>query len=183
VVAPATVPHGSTFTSYVAPAAASVPKLQDSGTFLGDVTVNNASVFTAIVPIPAGMTYVSSKLIGGDARTAGIATLTYCTAASSVCNAKTTGNFSWTTYPYLKETLPTGSVPGGGTITMPSVAVTLQATGAAGTVANTSLTEFLLTTSTSLATVTFDGYPTSGSADVTPPKAPPAILASTTITP
>jgi hypothetical protein len=183
VVAPATVPQGSTFTSYVAPAAASVPKLQDSGTFLGDVTVNNASVFTAIVPIPAGMTYVSSKLIGGDARTAGVATLTYCTAASSVCNAKTTGNFTWTTYPYLKETLPTGSVPGGGTITMPSVAVTLQATGAAGTVANTSLTEFLLTTSTSLATVTFDGYPTSGSADVTPPKAPPAVLASTTITP
>ena len=71
---------------------------------------------------------------------------------------------------------------------MPTIALTLRATGAAGTTCNFSLTEF----QTSLAvtaplvggqTANFFGYPTTGEdTAITPPTAPPSILGSIAIT-
>ncbi len=111
----------------------------------------------------------------------------YCTATGTGCTAQLTGNFTATTLPYVQLTLPGVNITGGNSVTMPAVALTLKATGAVGTVSNSSITEFVLSTNVTVPivgtqTAVFDGYPTTGSADVTPPKAPPAILASTTIT-
>ena len=93
VIGPTSVPNGTTFTAYSAAGAAAIPRLQSSA--IGDVTVNTASKFVAISPIPAGMTYVSSKLIGGDAKTAGKATVTFCpTFTTPGCTASTSTNFS-----------------------------------------------------------------------------------------
>ncbi len=77
---------------------------------------------------------------------------------------------------------------GGATLSMPTIALTLQATGAVGTVSNSYITEFVLSTSVNApiignVTAVFDGYPTTGNnTSVTPPAAPPTALASTTIT-
>ena len=59
-VAPTSIPTGTTFTSYVAPAAAQIPRLQSSP--VGDVTVNSGKSYLAIVPVPNGMT--SSARVG-----------------------------------------------------------------------------------------------------------------------
>ena len=189
VSGPSSVPAGSTFTAYSAAGAAAIPKLQDSGVgIVGDITVGSAQLFTAIVPIPAGMTYVSSKLIGGDALTSGVATVTYCTVSGTGCTAQTTGNYTATTYPYVEVQLPAGiKVNGGGTVTMPTIALTLKATGTPGTVASFALTEFTTLLGITAAiigtnSINFDGYPTTGSdTSVTPPKAPPTVLSTVTI--
>ena len=113
--------------------------------------------------------------------------VTYCTATGGACNANLTGNYDATTLPYIKVSLPV-TVPGGATVTMPTVALTLKATGAVGTVADATLTEFMLNLNVKLGflgnkNAYFDGYPVSPSqTSGTPVKAPPAILSSTEIT-
>lgn len=186
VTAPATVSQNDTFTVHAAAAGSSVPKLQPSS--VGDATVNNANGFGIIFPIPAGMQYVSASASGGDATTSGKMVVKYCTATGTGCTAKLTGNFDATTLPYIQVTLPGLSVAGGATMTMPTISLTMKATGAVGTVANATLNEFMLTTSITApiiggANAVFDGYPTDPAEPATtPPKKPPAILASVEIT-
>ena len=177
-VEPATVAQGSTFTISNAPVATSLPS-SDSG-----FTVNYADTFAAIVPVPAGLTYVpgSIKVEGGDANTAGQATGTYCTAAGTGCDAQiNTGNYK-TTYPYIEVELPSSiHISGGANVSMPTVVAKFTASGSAGTVEPVDLTEFKVDTNVSTAgDVNFDGYPTTGSSG-TPPYAAPTPLSTTTI--
>ncbi|MCZ7630873.1 MAG: hypothetical protein M5U19_18330 [Microthrixaceae bacterium] len=186
VTAPATVSQGDTFTVHAAAAGSSVPKYQPSS--VGDATVKTAGGFGIIFPIPAGMQYVSASASGGDALTSGKMVVKYCTATGTGCTAKLTGNFSATTLPYIQVTLPGLTVAGGSTMTMPTIALTLTATGSVGTVANATLNEFMLTTAINApiignANAVFDGYPTDpAEPSGVPPKRPPAILDSIEIT-
>jgi hypothetical protein len=182
VKAPASVPQGSTFTAVVSAGAASLPKLQ--ATILGDVTVNSGSNILAVVPVPNGMTFQSASLMGGDALTSGKAVVTYCpTKTSPGCTAQTAAQYSNTTAPYVQVSMPGVVIPGGGTATMPSAVVTMVASGAPGTVSNTHLTQFSLTTSTSLGSAVFHGYPSDpAEPNVNPPTWPPVALATTVIT-
>ena len=122
------------------------------------------------------------KAIGGDTTTQPNAYVAYCTGATTQCTANTGANYHYST-PYVEIGMPTSvSVAGGATISMPTAEITLQATGAPAVCGNNTLTEFNLTTVTSLATADFDGYPTSGSnSGVAPPSATPTNLASTCI--
>ncbi len=186
VKAPATVSQGDTFTVYAAAAGSSIPKKQASQPFIGEPVVNNASGFGIIFPIPAGMEYQSVTTMGGSAISSGKMVVTNCTQTGPGCDAQLTGNYDATTLPYIKVTLPGVSIPGGGTLTMPTVALTLKATGSVGTVADATLTEFMLNLNLTLGflgtkNAYFDGYPTSGSSG-TPPQAPPTILSSIEIT-
>ena len=186
VAAPATVAQGDTLTVHAAAAGSSVPRFQPSS--VGDATVVNANGFGIIFPIPQGMTYLSSAASGGDALTTGRMVVKYCTATGPGCTAKLTGNFDATTLPYVQVSLPTLTVLGGSSMTLPTVALTLQATGAVGTVANATLNQFMLTTRINAPIIgfqnaVFDGYPTDpAEPSGTPPKRPPAILRSIQIT-
>jgi hypothetical protein len=181
-VEPATVPQGGTFTLTNAAVATALPASDDG------FTVNYADEFAAIVPVPAGLTYVpgSVALEGGDSTTAGEATAKYCTAAATGCDATiNTGNYK-TNYPYIEEELPSSiEVPGGENVSMPTVTARFTATGSVGTVEPVDLTEFKLNTNVSTAgNVTFDGYPTNSSnGSGTPPYTPPTPLSTTTIAP
>lgn len=172
--APTAVDPGETFTLKWAPASGAMPARQQTL----NITVNSGSMFTSYIPIPAGMTYVpgSAKLVGGDTRTSGVATIDYCTAAGGACDARLTGNWDGTTQPYLKLALPSAvTVPGGQQFSMPTIEAQFTATGASGTQANWSLTQHKVRTVTPLATVTFEGYPTE-SASGNPAKAAPRVL-------
>ena len=184
VQAPASVPQGSPFTAIVASGPASLPKLQATGTFLGDATVNYGNSILAVVPVPNGMTFVSAALIGGDTITSGKAVVTYCpTLTSPGCTAQTSAHYSNTTAPYVQVSLPGVTIPGGGTATVPSAVVTMTASGAAGTQSQTHLTEFSLNTSTSLGSAFFHGYPSDpAEPDTDPPTFPAVDLNTTAIT-
>jgi hypothetical protein len=178
---PSTVPQGGTFTLTNAATASSIPS-SESG-----ITVNYADEFAAMVPVPAGLTYVpgSIRLEGGDAVTSGKATGELCTTTGTGCDAMMSGNYK-TTYPYIEVELPSADhVAGGANVTMPTVTAEFTATGSVGTVEPTDLTEFKVNTNVQLAgNVTFDGYPTNsnnGSGD--PPYTPPTPLSTTTIAP
>lgn len=188
VSAPATVAQDGTFTVYAAAAGSSIPKYQAAQPLIGEPVVNSASGFGIIFPIPEGMEYQGVATMGGSAISSGKMVVTYCTATGGACDAKLTGNYDATTLPYIKVTLPGVTVAGGSTLTMPTVALTLKATGAVGTVANATLTEFMLSLNLTLGflgykTAYFDGYPVSPTqTSGTPIKAPPAILSSIEIT-
>ena len=133
------------------------------------------------------MTYQSARMIGGESQTGNV-TLTYCTAlgGSPPCSAKAaTGQYVNNVAPYIVLTMPSGSVPAGRQVTMPSIELKLKATGASGTAGQFRLTEYLnLTNATLIISVdaTFDGYPTTGSnTAIVPPVAAPVILKTTTI--
>ncbi len=183
---PATVNPGQTYKVRIAPSVAQIPKLQSSSS--GDATVNNSRRFTSVFPIPAGATYVSGRLIGGDAKLQPNATLTYCTTTGTApCIGKVTGNFDQTTLPYVIVQVPDAinTVLGGQTATMPTVELTLTAGPTSGTQSKWFLGETVNVTSATLivsTAATFDGYPTNpANLTVTPPKAAPLILATTTI--
>ena len=63
--------QGDTFTIYAAAAGSSIPKYNPSS--VGDATVNNASGFGIIFPIPAGMEFQSASAMGGGAVSSGVA--------------------------------------------------------------------------------------------------------------
>ncbi len=188
VRAPQTVAQGDTFTVYAAAAASSIPKYQASQPLVGEPVVNSASGFGIVFPIPEGMEFRGVTTMGGSAVSSGKMVITHCTAQGAGCDAKLTGNYDATTLPYIKVTLPGVTVPGGGTLTMPTVALELEATGPVGTVADAVLTEFIVNLSLKLGflgnkNAYFDGYPTDPAEPAgTPPKRPPAVLASTEIT-
>ncbi|UDY34985.1 MBG domain-containing protein [Dermatobacter hominis] len=191
VTGPSTVNPNQVFKVRVAPAPGAVPRLQPSS--LGDATVNNSQRFSNTYPIPAGFTVQSFRLIGGDATStsataANAATATLCTTFNSgACTAKAaSGNYINNSQPYIVVALPNGaSLPGGRQITMPTLEVTLKATGASGTIGNFKLTEVLNITSATLivgTTATFDGYPTNPvNLNATPPVGTPAILGTVKI--
>lgn len=183
--APATVEQDEVFTVYAGSSSTAVPKYQPSS--IGDATVNNAKDIAIVFPIPEGMEFVSVDTQGGDRLSTGNIDFTYCEQASDPgCNVvKTTGNFDWTTFPVLVVSTKSGFVINGGAVmTMPTIALTLKAVGAPGTVAHATMTQFNLTTSIKAPiignqTAKFEGYPTDDSnPNATPPKAAPAILGS-----
>ncbi|MGB3411297.1 MAG: MBG domain-containing protein [Microthrixaceae bacterium] len=188
VQAPSSVAQGQTFTVYAAAAGSSIPKYQASQPFIGEPVVNNASGFGIVFPIPQGMEFVSAATMGGSAISSGKMTVKHCTATGTGCDAKLTGNYDATTLPYVKVAIPGVSVNGGDTITMPTVALTLKATGSVSTVAKATLTEFMINLNLTLGflgqqNAYFDGYPTTASnPGGTPPKAPPVVLSSIQIT-
>ena len=99
---PPTAVQGSTVTASIAAAPTSVPA-SESG-----VSVESASQFSVILPVPKGFTYVpgSISVAGGDAATSGNFTATYCTAAvADACTAHIdSGNYK-TVYPYIETYL------------------------------------------------------------------------------
>jgi len=181
---PANAAYDSTYQVYEAPEPSQIPSSQSSP--IGNVTVTSANGFNEIFPIPTGFTVAGGaagvKAIGGDTTTQPNGYVAYCTAASTQCTANTGTDYHYAP-PYVEIGMPTSvSVAGGATITMPTAEITLQATGAPAVCGNNTLTEFNLTTVTSLATADFDGYPTSGSnTNVAPPTATPTNLATTCI--
>ncbi len=151
VVAPATAPQNSTVTVTLAPIGSSVPISESSP--VGTATINYADGFTTVLPAPSGLTYVpgSIQVTGGDSVTGGVATGEYCTAAGTGCDAQiNTGNYK-TTYPYLELELPSSDhVSGGSNFTLPTVTAQFTATGAVGTTASETLSEFRLNTNVSI---------------------------------
>jgi hypothetical protein len=191
VTAPSEVNPGDVFKVWIAPGPGAVPRLQPSS--LGDATVNNSQRFSTVYPIPAGFTVESFRLIGGDplanpSNAANGAFATLCTVFNSgACTAKApTGNFINNSQPYIVVAMPNSfQLAGGRQMTMPTLEITLKATGESGTVGDFKLTEVLNITSASLiisTTATFDGYPTNPSnPNAVPPVAPATVLASTKI--
>ena len=182
---PSTASQGSTVTMSVAPVATNIPS-SESG-----ATVESASEFGVVLPVPAGFTYVpgSVGVTGGDAVTSGNFTATYCTApVANACTANIdNGNYK-TTYPYIETYLNT-TIAGGSNVTLPTVTAQFTASGAAGTVVPVDLTEFQLETTVTedgfTVNADFDGYPSCSSCgSANPPTyAAPTPLATTTITP
>jgi hypothetical protein len=182
---PSTASVGSTVTMSVAPVATNIPS-SESG-----ATVESASEFGVVLPVPAGFTYVpgSVSVAGGDAVTSGNFTATYCTApVADACTANIdNGNYK-TTYPYIETYLNT-TISGGSNVTLPTITAQFTATGSAGTVVPVDLTEFQLETTVTEDGFTvdadFDGYPSCSSCgSANPPTyAAPTPLATTTITP
>jgi hypothetical protein len=190
-VEPATATKGSVITTITAPVGATIPSDEYNST-LGHVPVKYADGFSSISPVPAGLTYVpgSIQVTGGDTISEGVATAKYCTAAGTGCDAQiNTGNYK-TVYPYIELELPSATeVTGGSLLSLPTVTAQFTATGAPGTVANQTLSEFKVTTEVTVlgflnVAAAFDGYPTTGAnPNVTPPYSPPNVLGSTTILP
>lgn len=184
VSAPAAASQGETFTMKWASAPGSMPLRQSSGL---TVTVNNGSTFASYIPVPAGLTYVegSARLVGGDARMSTHASVQYCTAAGGNCDATLSGNYDFTTQPYIKVWAPNnanGQVTGGNSFTMPSLEADFVATGDAGTESSFALTQYRVITATSLATADFRGYATeSTTTSSAPVKAVPRPLATVAI--
>ncbi len=182
---PATAPEGSTVTMSVAPVATNIPS-SESG-----ATVESASEFGVVLPVPPGFSYVpgSVGVTGGDAVTSGNFTATYCTApVADACTANIdNGNYK-TTYPYIETYLNT-TISGGSNVTLPTVTAQFTASGSAGTVVPVDLTEFQLETTVTedgfTVNADFDGYPSCSSCgSANPPTyAAPTPLATTTITP
>jgi hypothetical protein len=186
-VQPATASQGSTYTATLAPVGSSIPSSQSSS--VGNIVVNYGSGFATVIPAPAGVSFVpgSATLSGGDASTEGQATIEYCTAAGTGCDAQiNTGNYK-TTYPYLELELGSSvHIAGGSNFTLPTVTARFTASGSVGTTASEKVTEFKLNTNVTApvigtTNVTFDGYPSTGNADSTPPYSPPVALGSTQI--
>ena len=154
------------------------PGTESESTPLGAATVNDGYGLTVIAPVPTGMTVQSLSVEGGDATTSNQGVVTSCPAPSASqptgCTAKYTGNYVDTAgLPYVDLALPSSVVITGGVdVTLPTVVMTLKATGAAGTVSHATLTEFVLTISVAVpifgtTVATFDGYPTSGNSGTT----------------
>ena len=183
VTAPDHVEQGETFTLHWAPAAGAIPARQTSSSITATVTYSG--LMTSIIPIPPGMTYQSARLVGGDVNT-DVATVQYCATSGGTCDANLSGNYDGTTLPYVKVTLPTVTIPGGQTFTMPTLEMDLVASGAAGTSPGFALTQYRNVTRANAGIfgnqdATFVGYPTTNATSGTPPKAPPTILKSITI--
>ena len=180
---PSTVVQGSTVSMSSAPVATAVPSSDDG------ITVNYAEQFSAIIPVPKGLTYVPGSIgvTGGDATSSGNYKATYCTApVANACTAQIdTGNYK-TIYPYIETFLNTSTtIAGGQNVTLPTVTAQFTATGTVNTVAPIDLTEFVLTTNVQIVgAVTFDAYPSCASCanGDNPNYAAPTPLASTTIT-
>lgn len=189
-VAPTTAPAGTNFTAYVAPATTQVPRLQFAAQINGDVTINSAKNNTLIFPIPAGATYVSAVATGGDQLTSANSLtppqITFCpTKTSPGCVAQTSAHYSDTTAPYLQVITPI-TLFGGNQATLPTIAITLTASGPVTTDLPIGLSELTVATSTSLAATNFRAYPSDSTlpldASGNPATVPMTPLSTTKIT-
>ncbi len=164
---PATVTPGQTFTFNTLSGTSVIPV--EESTSVGNATIQYGDNFTAISPVPSGLNYVpgSAHAVGGDPATLGVATVQYCTAPRTGCDATLSGNYH-TTYPYLEEQLAASThINGGSIVTLPSIVAqfTVPATTAPGTTFGTAASEFRLNTQVQIPiigsnTAAFDGYPT-----------------------
>jgi len=189
------------------------------------VPVNYISGNVQYYEIPTGATYVSASASGpltwtggsgaGGIPASGSAPLTItecttatqagCTAANFAVQQVVAGVYSGfggppPYYPYLEVSTGTTQIPAGATLTLPTVNVTLQASGAVGTVLNWSQFEFDTNANVTLfgkpVTAAVVGYPSAlytGTLPVTAPNPngglneqfipyyPPPVLTSTTI--
>lgn len=171
VYAPSTATSGADVTNYVAPAPEFVPAFSPAGS-LGAATVIHVSAISVIYPVPSGMTVQSISLQGGDATSSDTATASLCTTASSTCTATTGTNYADTSTPYIELSLPAATtIAGGAAFQLPTLVVSLLATGALGTAATWTMSELKFSLSGSVVVVdntvdftgTFNGYPTSSS--------------------
>ncbi len=199
-VAPATVTPGESFTYDTIPGTSVIPV--EESTSVGNATIQYADNFVSVIPVPAGVTYVpgSAQAVGGDPNSRGKATVEYCTAPRTGCDATLSGNYK-TTYPYIELELNSSvEIPGGSLLTLPYVQAQFTATGAPGTEVGAALTEFRLSTQVDIPiigsnTAAFDGYPTSCgtpaenttsspcSSSTAPPYAAPTLYPFTEIVP
>lgn len=181
---PNLVKRGQEFTVHVAAASAQVPKQQSAQ---GNVaTVIDARSFLSVFPIPDGFEAVGVKLIGGDARTSTGAVVNLCTAQGTGCTAARTGNWIQTKFPYVQASVGTVRVPGGSSVTLPTLAITLRATGAVDTVGITGLSQFQNIVSVDAGilgqfAINFNSWPSATGGTGTPPRAPITPLMQTTI--
>ncbi|MCB1283332.1 MAG: hypothetical protein KDB20_03230 [Microthrixaceae bacterium] len=150
-------------------------------------TVRNVRTFMSVIPIPAGFELIDAKIVGGDERTSTGSVVAVCTQDGPDCTARLTGNWNQTKFPYVQASIGSTVVPGGTTITLPALDLTLRATGAAGTRGTTGLSQFRNVVIVDVpvvgsTTITFDSWPSSGSnTGVTPPVAPMTPLMDTVI--
>ena len=140
VTAPATVNSGETFKVRVAPSPGAIPKLQPSPPWATQSS-SRSSRFSLRLPDPCRLHRRQPPADRGrpgfTAATTNGATATLCTTFNSGnCAAKApSGNFINNSQPYIVVQMPDAvSVAGGTQMTMPTLEITLQATGAAGTV-------------------------------------------------
>ena len=152
-------------------------------------------------PIPSGTTYVSAMAAtqvsfipaGGGSATTSPLTITYCpTTTSPGCTAQATSStfLGSTPAPYLEVGTGPTKFAAGGDLTIPSVSVTLTASGATGTVATWTQSEFDTTSTLLLGSSTFSVNVHAYPANVVSPLpqktaiavlSPPPTLTTTTI--
>ena len=170
--APSSVAQGNTFTESFAPAAVTVP----TGLTLDGIpaTINYLAGATYILPVPPNATYVSgsAQVVGGDANTAGQATVTLCTTTggSGTCTATTPSSSfpTATTTPYLELQLSSNvHVAGGANVTIPTVVAQFTASGVVGSTVHQVDTEWdagaNVTAAGQTVTATLSTYPVSPS--------------------
>ncbi len=190
---PSAVPPGTTFAVTSASASQTLP------TTNAGVAIQSVSNLLNFYPIPAGTTFVGATAAGavsfvpagGGTVTTSPLTVAYCPTASTpgcVAQATSPSFLGSTPVPYLEIGTGSTAFAPGGSLTIPSVTVTLTASGADGTLASWTQTEFD-TTSTlggTAAPAIVHGYPASPVAPLpqsTPIAllSPPPTLASTLI--
>lgn len=188
-IGPENVEQGEEFTMSWATAPGAMPQRED-GSILGAVTVNYGSTFAQYIPIPEGVEYVpgSARLVGGDARMSDNAVVTYCEEPGGECEASLSGNYDFTTQPYLKLSVPNedpGRVPGGRHFSFPTLEADFVATGAEGDEVVFGLTQYRNITRTAAlggTTADFRGYATeSTTTSSAPAKAAPRVMYGFTI--
>jgi len=217
---PASAPQGSQF-QITAPGGSQPVPTTNSG-----VPVNYISNNVQYFEIPSGSTFVSAVPAGPLTWTGGLTagipasgsapvTTTLCTAAGQTgCTAASHSTMQVAggvysgfdgpnpTFPYLEISTGSTQIPAGATLTLPTTTVTLQATGAVGTVLNWSQFEFDTAANVTLfgspVTAAVIGYPTAEFPCTTPgvpagctttpvtaspfvPYSPSPVLTSTTI--
>ncbi len=199
VSVPSTATPGSVITSISAPAQAIIPATQSG------ITVDNVGQYSAMTPVPTGLTFVPGSLSveGGDSNVSGKYTVSYCTAAMGFipgeCTAQMTGNYK-TTYPYIETFLnPSVNIAGGNTLTLPTITAsyTVNAADTIGSTISSYETEFVASTTVGntmpFTTTVLDAYPSINSCSgtgigCTPPYQAPSprwtltVVAAPTVT-
>ncbi|MHB8499138.1 MAG: fibronectin type III domain-containing protein, partial [Acidimicrobiales bacterium] len=195
----ASVGYGSNFNFLGAASSQVIPTSQSIA------TVNYITGTEQIYPVPAGTTFVGAVAAGPGTYSGGPASnpsgsfplaINYCTAPSAVCTATTTPSATFlgsTPGPYVEIGLGSARIPGGATLKLPAVTVTLAGTSTETvtwvqsefqTTANVNIPAFHATN----LTIPLKGYPTSAtSVPMTGPAPallnPPVTLASTVVRP
>jgi hypothetical protein len=152
--APATVTQGTTFSETFTPAPTLVPESDP----VGDITATVASIhgITIIIPVPANATYVSELLSGTGSYTGGPGgtggtfpvTSVECTAVGQPGCTATPGSPTFrsvTTLPYLELDTGGSELPAGSTVHFPTITVTFDASGPAGSTIVPAMSEFDVT--------------------------------------
>ncbi|NLA34784.1 MAG: hypothetical protein GX868_03740 [Actinobacteria bacterium] len=125
----------------VVPAPGLTPARQSANGIVA--TVLAARDFMSTVPVPAGAALLNARVHGGDARTNTDPRLATCTVNGGDCWAQHSwGNFIETTIPYVQTSIGTTAVPGGASLTLPSLELAFTATGAPGSTIKTGVSQY-----------------------------------------